>query len=130
MKNFLVLGVFYLLIVAAAKPAEADTRCGGSDCIVYDLSGQDTCSEVTAGPSYDIRWATLGRSVDQAVKGGRIVAYQIQWGGGTWSPWYVPGVNDIDTKFNTGTSTLRRVWSYFYDHNHKYIICTKTPGAY
>jgi len=47
-----------------------------------------------------------------------IVMYRIQWFSGGWSPWYVPGLNDVDWKLNGS----RRVWCYFEDHNHEYIV--------
>ena len=69
----------------------------------------------------------------QKLRNGTIVAYKIQWWNGKWSGWYVPGVNDMDCKFNQGAGTcngvdtcgkgLRRMWSYFSDHVHTYIIC-------
>lgn len=118
------------LVASAESPSAADTRCTSSDCIIYDLSGQDTCTEVTESASYDARWVSLSRQVDQSIKGGRIVAYKLQWFSGSWSGWYVPGVNDMDNKFNVGPGTLRRMWSYFYDHTHSYVICSKTPGAF
>lgn len=119
------------LVAAVEAPAAAYNGCSGSDCIVYDLSTQDTCTEVTESASYDARWGRgLSLGVDQTIKGGRIVAYKIQWSGGSWSAWFVPGVNDIDYKYNPGPNTLRRMWSYFYDHNHSYVLCTKTSGAY
>lgn len=117
--------------VAVESSAAAYNGCYGGDCIVYDLSTQDTCSEVTAGASGESRWARgLSLDADRAIKGGHIAAYRIQWSSGGWSGWFIPGVNDIDYKFNAGLNTLRRMWSYFYDHNHSYILCTKTPGAY
>lgn len=39
------------------------------------------------------------------------------------------GVNDIDSKVNTAATcggqaySLRRMWAYFFDHTHSYIIC-------
>lgn len=119
------------LITATESPASAYNGCSGGDCVGYDLSTQDSCTEVTESASYDERWVHgLSRDADRAIKGGRIVAYKLQWFGGSWSGWYVPGINDIDAKFNPGPNTLRRMWSYFYDHNHTYVICSKTPGAF
>lgn len=116
------------LLAANETSASAYNGCSGSDCVVYDLATQDSCTEVTEYASYDIRWGRgLSLDVDRAIKGGRIVAYKIQWFSGGWSSWYVPGVNDIDSKYNSGPNTLRRMWGYFYDHNHSYVICTKTP---
>ena len=64
----------------------------------------------------------LDTNIDQRILGGKIQAYKIQWFNGTWSPWYTPGVNDLDWKINYN-GTQRRVWSYFTDHNHIYKIC-------
>lgn len=70
--------------------------------------------------------------IDKIVDGGLIIAYKIEWYNGNWSEWYIPRVNDIDHKFNPTTkqceipyrsNTMRRMWSYFADHAHKYIIC-------
>ena len=70
--------------------------------------------------------------MDQVAAGGTIIAFKIQWFNGGWSEWYVPGYNDMDGKFNLNTkhcsvpyikNSLRRMWSYFYDHTHKFIIC-------
>ena len=61
--------------------------------------------------------------MDNKILQGDVVAYKIQWFGGSWSGWYVTGVNDIDWKYNTIENDMRRMWSYFNDHNHQYIIC-------
>ncbi|XP_041347366.1 uncharacterized protein LOC121367323 [Gigantopelta aegis] len=104
-----------------------------SDLVIYKLI-QGKCKEVTERATRDCRWvAGLYPFVDHLVKRGRIVAYQIRWFNGRWSSWYVPGVNDVDGKFNPYTrrcsvpymsKSMRRMWSYFYDHTHKYILCT------
>ena len=51
-----------------------------------------------------------------------IAAYRIQWFYGGWSPWYKPGVSDIDSKLNLD-GTQRRLWAYFDDHNHEFVQC-------
>jgi peptidoglycan hydrolase-like protein with peptidoglycan-binding domain len=56
-----------------------------------------------------------------------ILKYRIQWFNGTWSPWYVPGVEDQDWKNNYDGSE-RRVWSYFDDHTHEYVKCVSTTS--
>jgi hypothetical protein len=70
--------------------------------------------------------------MDEKVYGGRIIAYQLLWSSGAWSNWFVPGMNDRDSKFNTLATTcsvpspargLRKAWAYFYDHKHRIIIC-------
>jgi hypothetical protein len=77
-------------------------------------------------------WVGFGARIDEIVYGGRIAAYQLQWFSGAWSAWFVPGMNDLDCKFNTAPMTcsipfvknsLRKAWAYFYDHNHNIIIC-------
>ena len=110
--------------------------CSTGDSIAHVISSQAHCTEETRAPTKDCRWpAGLNTNVDQIVHGGEIIAYQIQWFNGAWSGWYVTGVNDIDSKFNPygrncsityGANSMRRVWSYFYDHHHKYIICYNT----
>jgi hypothetical protein len=110
--------------VPAAVVPHGAAACSGSDCVIYDLSTQSSCTEVNEAATYDSRWTVgLSSQTDQTVLGGHIVAYKIQYFSGSWSGWYVPGVNDIDIKFNTSANTERRQWSYFYDHAHDYIIC-------
>ena len=101
--------------------------------VKHDISTMSTCREVRKRPNYDCRWsAGLDRTMDYQVRKGRIAAYKIKWFSGRWSGWYVPGINDIDYKYNKHPKscripykrdTLRLMWSYFYDHTHKYIIC-------
>lgn len=79
--------------------------------------------ESTVGPTGNAQWKTgLSTNVDQVLLGGDVVAYQIQWSNSSWSGWYVTGVNDIDVV--PGTCGLRRMWAYFADLTHKYIICS------
>ncbi|XP_062596315.1 uncharacterized protein LOC134257734 [Saccostrea cucullata] len=106
------------------------------DLVIYNTSTQPKCKEVERKAVYgkECGWyAGLYRDVDQFYLKGRIAAYKIQWFNGGWSGWFVPGVNDIDIKFNIQgadckdfkilPNTMRRWWSYFYDHTHKYVIC-------
>ncbi len=62
---------------------------------------------------------------DWQKKKGRIIAYKLRWFNGNWSEWFVPGVTDLDWKFSVvgGKKQVRRMWSYFNDHVHTYIIC-------
>ncbi len=125
-----------VLLLSAALVQSTNAVCSSGDSICHDISTQAECSEVTEGPTSDCRWpAGLNTNVDQIVLNGEIVAYQIQWFSGEWSGWYVTGVNDIDWKFNLNSRTcsvpfksnsMRRMWSYFYDHTHRYIICSNT----
>jgi hypothetical protein len=94
------------------------------DCISYEISTQDVCLEVHSQPQRDARWYQgLSLQIDQEILGGRVIAYQIRWFNGNWSTWFVPGVNDIDHKYNPVNNTMRRMWSYFDDHEHRYILC-------
>ena len=96
--------------------------CGSQECVIYDLTFQSSCVEITAGANGVAAWkAGLSLTVDVQQLSGKIAAYQIQWFNGKWSGWYIPGVNDIDTKLNG--CGMRRMWSYFFDHTHKYIVC-------
>ncbi|XP_052257927.1 uncharacterized protein LOC127862709 isoform X2 [Dreissena polymorpha] len=119
-----VVAVFFVACIAIAV---------GSDVVIYDSTSQPKCTLV--GPRTrrnDCRWHAGLDMADQIIEGGRIIAYKIQWFAGGWSDWFVPGLNDLDGKFNVDASpctppvkakSLRRFWSYFYDHNHQFIIC-------
>ncbi len=127
------------LLFSAAFIQYANAVCSSGDSICHIISSQAACTEVTESPTSDCRWAAgLNTNVDEIILTGDIVAYQIKWFDtpptteGEWSNWFVTGVNDIDGKFNTAAQTcavtylansMRRKWSYFYDHTHKFIIC-------
>lgn len=94
------------------------------DYISHEISSQDSCLEIVSLPQRDHRWYQgLSLQIDQEIIGGKIIAYQIRWFNGNWSTWFVPGINDIDQKYNPANNTMRRMWSYFYDHEHRYILC-------
>ena len=78
--------VFLSFLAARTLAAIA---CSNPDCIIYDISTESSCTEVASEPrTNDCHWyAGLQSNVDQIVKGGRIIAYQIQWSGGDWSGW-------------------------------------------
>ncbi|KAH3881395.1 hypothetical protein DPMN_005321 [Dreissena polymorpha] len=42
---------------------------------------------------------------DQIIEGGRIIAYRFEWVFGMWSAWFVPGLNDLDIRFNINAAT-------------------------
>jgi hypothetical protein len=95
-----------------------------------------TSSVVCAGPTQDITAGALGNPNGTGPfeqlglttsTHPEILQYRIEWFDGSWSPWYVPGVNDLDWKNNLD-GTARRIWSYFDDHTHEYILCSNTVG--
>lgn len=63
----------------------------------------------------------------------RLVEMWTQWEHGSWSEWYVPGMNDIDNKFNVQTAfcrdyevranSMRRGWAYFNKYTYIVILC-------
>ena len=123
-----------ILLVILKNTAMAAVTCSTGDCVTYDISTQASCKEVSnKSKTSDCRWAAgLNINIDQVILKGRIVAYKVQWFNGGWSGWYAPGINDIDSKYNPAgktcsipyiANTMRRMWSYFYDHTHTYIIC-------
>ena len=119
-----------------------------SDLVSYNVKTQSICSETgVLRPTRDCRWhADLDVMAAEEVLGNgcRIIAFKLQWFSGSWSGWFVVGVNDIDIKFNKYASTcykgrlrtvvsrntMRRWWSYFYDHNHKYIKCCPRKNSF
>jgi len=110
-------GVFALLLMVLSSSVAS------AQVIPYTLD-QSVCTQVQENATWDARWkAGLSTEVDQEILGGDVVAYQIQWGSGSWSTWYVTGVNDISNYANEDGS-LRRRWALFYDHTHMYIICS------
>ncbi|KAK3084377.1 hypothetical protein FSP39_012493 [Pinctada imbricata] len=123
MTCYLSTWVFFVLML---------TCCLCNDKVIYKRN-QGVCEEKTRGPTRDCRWvAGLYRYVDFEILKGQIIAYKIKWSTKGWTDWIVPGVNDADSKFNPSARTcslpyeaksMRRMWSYFYDHRHKYIIC-------
>ncbi|XP_052765539.1 uncharacterized protein LOC128206876 [Mya arenaria] len=119
-----------LLLISACVAVKA------SDEIIYDISSQAACESITRERTGDCRWVAGLDMADLVVEKGRIIAYKIQWSGG-WSDWYVPGLNDIDVKFNPYSSpcdmtytsnSMRHMWSYFSDHTHEFIICRPRSG--
>lgn len=116
-----------LSVVVASPPADA---CPTGDCVAHNLTTQDECAMFERAATGDSRWASgLSRAVDRALfqergsVGWTVTAYRIRWSNGAWSEWYVAGVNDLDHKFNPGPNTMRRMWSYFADHEHQALAC-------
>lgn len=108
---------------------------GVHDKLIYDISTQPKCIEVVRPRTLQCQWHIgLYNNMDYLMLKGKIAAYKILWFSGAWSGWFVPGVNDLDGKFNINPvtcggfpqkgNTMRRMWSYFYDHTHKYILCS------
>lgn len=105
-------------------------RCPTGDCVAYELSTQDECAMFDRQATGEPRWASgLSLEADSALfverntRDWNVQAYRIRWSNGAWSGWYVAGVNDIDHKFNPGNRTMRRMWSYFADHEHQALAC-------
>ena len=110
------------------------TPVRSSDLVQHDISTQSKCVEVERPRTLDCRWKIgLYHDMDYVILKGKIAAFKLQWFSGSWSGWYVPGINDLDGKFNINAvscgsypqkgNSMRRMWSYFYDHTHKYILC-------
>jgi hypothetical protein len=102
-----------------AHLAHGDTR---GACLSDDDGDEDndevSCDNpvITSGIPLRIKyWQDLGLDTSTHPE---IYKYQIQWFSGYWSPWYTPGVNDVDWKLSN-----RRVWSYFEDHNYRIKKC-------
>ena len=116
--------------------AYGGSNCTGSDCLgslgnpSLNIATEADCTQVgteaapIAPAGLDSPWGQgLSTEVDHAVIGCDIPAYKIQWFNGTWSDWFVTGVNDINWKYDPRNGKLVRAWGYFGDHNHLYIKC-------
>jgi hypothetical protein len=129
--SLILLPIISVTAIGVVKPLNAApfNNCNGSDCVQHNLQTQAVCVQVgtEAAPNAPVGagpgWAKgLNTEIDQNILKGNVVAYKIQWSSG-WSGWFVTGVNDLDIKFNTDSGNMRRMWSYFTDHRHLYIIC-------
>lgn len=117
-KNLLLLAVSASVIIILLV---------GMSCNVAAATNSETtyAQEVTSGPLGDARWVnSTDSNLDLTLLDKKIVAYRIQWFNGSWSSWYVPGVNDLYKKAGEPT---RRIWANFNDHNFTYIA---VPAAY
>jgi hypothetical protein len=126
--SLLALPIATALATIPTQPANAQA-CSGPDCVIYNLTTQASCTQVGTETSpvnavgITPGWYLgLNTEIDSQILKGNIIAYKIRWSSG-WSGWYVTGVNDLDVKFNMSSNTMRRMWSYFTDHKHLYIIC-------
>lgn len=113
------------LFIILAVLASLTLRSYGQ-LITYSITSQAVCTQSSINlPTNNNNWWLNGLNIraDEKILGVRIIAYKLRWFSGAWSDWFVVGVNDLDTKYNTATNSLRRMWSYFDDHQHQYIFC-------
>ncbi|OQV14202.1 hypothetical protein BV898_11555 [Hypsibius exemplaris] len=97
--------------------------CGDPDCVMYDINPQARCVLVNRTRTGDARWkANFSVQLDKLLLRGRIAAYNIRSFNGRWSDWFIPGYNDILTKFGSGCR-MQRIWAMFHDHEFSYIFC-------
>ena len=121
-----------LTLTVVIKAVNSWDSCLASDCVQH-VTDFAYCDTYEAEKTSDCRWrANMDGRLDEIIYGGRIIAYWIQWFNGSWSDVYVPGQNDLDYKFNMydygcaipyRAKSLRRIWNYFFDHTHLYIMC-------
>jgi hypothetical protein len=115
-----------LVAAVAVSTATTAPAAAQSDTMIYSLTGQNQpCTMEQHGPYGGVSWQnTLDLNIDRASSyHGHIVAYHYKTFGGAWTTWYVPGYNDIGTKFYPAGHSLERMWSIFQDHTHEFIIC-------
>ncbi len=53
-----------------------------------------------------------------------MLVYRIRWFATGWSQWFVPGINDVDTKTNG------RMWRYFMDHEYELVTLNMKRGDF
>lgn len=84
-----------------------------------ELSTQSFVGTQIFSPRNDNEWVDqcLNLNLDKKF-GCKIIAYKIQWFSGDWSPWFVPGVNDLYKKEG---EPLRRFWACFNDHSFEIL---------
>lgn len=87
--------------------------------VTLSLSQPIYASETDLRPEHNRQWVnSLDLDLDIRILNQKIIAYQIRWFSGSWSGWYVPGINDL---YQKSWEPLRRVWATFNDHHHRYI---------
>lgn len=96
------------------------------------------CEEHVMGPRRNCEcFGDRGNAdYDLCALNGIIAAYQIKWGNGKFSKWFVPRLNDINHAKNLFYRRCypkekvqhHRYWTYFYSHTHRYILCKIVPS--
>lgn len=101
------------------------TFTSNAQSIIYKISSQSNCTtSAIKSATNNAAWKSgLSLRVDEQVLDLKIIAFKLQWFNGAWSDWFIVGYNDLDTKFDSTTNNMRRMWSYFFDHSHQYIFC-------
>ena len=132
------ISVVLLTLTVVITLVSSWNPCPGPDCVKH-VTDFASCKEYVKSRTRNCRWASnMNRRLDEIILKGTIIAYKILWWSGSWSGWYVPGQNDLDLKYNRfarkcpipyRARSLRRMWSYFYDHTHRYIICSSAPNV-
>ena len=113
--------IFLMALLLVLPVGFADS--GGSGSSVAACASSTIVSEGALGnPGGTGQFEQLGLDISSHPE---ILRYRIEWFGGSWSDWYVPGQGDVDNKTNLD-GTQRRVWSYFDDHTHEYEKCLST----
>ncbi len=116
-----------LVAAVAVSTATTAPAAAAGDTMMYNLTGQPAlCTIEQHAPYGGVSWQnTLDLNIDRTSSyKGHIVAYRYKtFGSGQWTNWFVPGYNDIATKFYVPGNSLERNWSIFQDHTHEFIIC-------
>lgn len=99
------------------------------DVVVLKNFNINTCEQKTVRfrPSRDHSWYRSGLSLDAHPQ---VISYRIQWFNGNWTEEIIPGVEDEDSVKNYPAESFpdegrRKLWSYFYDHNHEITSCVE-----
>ncbi len=66
-----------------------------------------------------------GRESKQPDDHPQVLGYRVRWFASGWSRWFIPGVNDADTKTPDG-----RMWRYFMDHEYQMVKVIATRGNF
>ena len=116
-----------LVAAVAVSTATTAPAAAQSDTMIYNISTQNQlCTLEQHGPYGGTSWQnTLNLNIDRTSSyKGHIVAYHYKtFGSGQFTNWFVPGYNDIASKFYMQNNSLERMWSIFQDHTHEFIIC-------
>ena len=129
-RYFLAVALLFVLTWYTAETADTQ-YC--SDCLRHVIP-RPKCVWYVRARTRNCNWLQYSTSADQVIHNGEIPVYRIRWFNGRWSNYFVTGYNDLDHKVNRHKTfycsgrpiyynSVRRLWSYFYDHTHQFLYC-------
>ena len=89
---------------------------------------EDQLKNLADTPGLDLRRGAANKSTHwqqlaDSTQHPEILMYRIRWFNGSWSNWFVPGVND-----SNDSSPGKRHWNFFFDHEYEVLTVDAKRG--